>query len=195
MRFRSVMLLVLVFVLSVPVLSQAQNARLTLDLGDLPSRASSVVDITIDKNTLDWALQAKKSQGMNADEMRELMKELESFTIKVLDFEESEKAPSWDDLQSAARQALNELDSSRWQSIVSVTERKKESPSVVRISLLKPTAGVSGGMAILVVGPKSLVLINMAGNVSLDKLSQIGKALGKPGLLEEFGGNASPKSK
>jgi hypothetical protein len=102
------------------------RGRLALDLGDLASRASSVVDITIDKNTLDWALQAKKSQGMNADEMRELMKELESFTIKVLDFKEAEKAPSWDDLQAAARNALNELDSPRWQSIVSVTERTKE---------------------------------------------------------------------
>jgi hypothetical protein len=195
MRFYFVMILILVSVLSVPLLSQAQSSRLTLELGDLPSRASSVVDITIDKSTLDWALQAKKFKGMNADEVRDLMKELESFTVKVLDFKEAEKAPNWDDLLSAARKALNELDGPRWQSIVSVTERKKDSPAMVRISFLKPVAGANGGMAILVVEPKTLVLINMIGNVSLDKLTQIGKALGQPGLLEGLGGKSSPKSK
>jgi hypothetical protein len=196
MRFYFMMVLVLVSVLSVPVAALAQdNARLTLELRDLPSRATSNVDISIDKNSLNWALQGLKSKGADADQVRDIMKELESLTVKILEFEDETKAPKWDDLLLAARGALKTLDGPRWQSIVSITEKQGDSPSIVRVSVFKAAAGESGGAAVLVVGPEELVFINLVGKAGLDQLDRLGKAIGQPGLLGAQGGKSSSKSK
>jgi hypothetical protein len=87
------------------------------------------------------------------------------------------------------------LDRPQWQPIISVTEKKGDSPTIVRISAFKAPAGASGGMAVLVVEPKTLVLLNLVGNANLETLGQLGKALGKPGLLNGLSGKPASKSK
>ena len=185
---------VLVSILTVPVSLIAQGAHLKFDLGDLPSQAKTVVDISIDKNTMDWAQQALDSKGVDADKVQDLMKELEGVTIKVVEFEKG-KTPGWEKLLSAARGVLKELDGPQWHSVISVTDKEAESPTIVRISIFKAPNDKTGGAALLVVEPENLVFLNLVGKVKLDQLNTLGKILGQPGILSGQTGKSSSKSK
>ena len=113
MKIRCFWIAALAAALAVPVLSMAQGARLKLDLGGLSARATEEVNISIDKSTLDWALQAAKSKGEDAEKLRDLMKDLDAITVQVLDFK-GEKAPSWEELMKATSGVMKQIDGPQW---------------------------------------------------------------------------------
>jgi hypothetical protein len=188
-------IMVLVLALALPVAAAAQGPRLKLDLGDLASKAKESVNINIDKNTVDWAMQGLKSKEGDTEKLRELMKDLEGITVQSLEFEKNEKAPKVEELIGAARSVIQELDRPQWQSVINVTEKHAQRTEVVRMSLYKDAAGKIGGLALLAVEPGQITLINVAGNVKLDQLGAIGKVLGKPGMFGALGGTPSPAPK
>jgi hypothetical protein len=174
--------------LAVPALVAAQDARLRLDVGDLASRAKEVVNITVDKDTMGWATQAFGSKGGDAAELRDLMTELDGIYVQVLEFEK-DQAPSWEELSKLTSGVRRKIDGPQWTPIVSVDERKKDGRSeMVRISLFKDASGQPGGLAIFVLEPNEVVLVNLVGRVRLDQLNRLGKALGKPGMFGPMGG-------
>jgi hypothetical protein len=187
--------IVFVLALALPVSAAAQGARLKLDLGNLAARAKESVNISIDKTTVDWAMQALKSKGGDTAKVRELMNDLDGITVQVLEFEKNDKAPTLEELMGAARGVLQELEGPQWKSIINVTEKHEHRTEIVRISLWKDAAGKIGGLGLLVIEPGEIVLINLAGNVKLDQLDAIGKAIGHPGMMGPLGGSASPKPK
>jgi hypothetical protein len=181
--------------LALPVWAAAQGALLKLDLGDLASKAKESVNIHIDKNTVDWAMQGLKSKEGDTEELREIMKDLDGITVQSLEFEKNEKAPTVEELLGAARGVIQELDQPQWQSVINVTEKHAQRTQIVRISLYKNAAGKVGGLAVLAVEPGQITLVNIAGNIKLDQLGAIGKALGKPGMFGPLGASGSPKPK
>jgi hypothetical protein len=189
MRIYSVMVIVLAFALALPVSAAAQGAHLKLDLGNLASRAKESVNISIDKTTMDWAMQSLKSKGGDTEKMRELMKELEGITVQALEFEK-DKAPATQELMEAAKNVIQELDGPQWKPVVSVSGNE-----VVRVSLWKNAGGEIGGLALLAIEPGEIAFVNVVGKIRLDQIGDLGKALGKPGLLGSLGGVASPKPK
>ncbi len=194
MRIRSVIVLALASILVFSTFSVAQGARLKLDLGNLASRAKENVNISIDKSTMDWALQGLNSKGADAEQMRALMKDLDGITVQSLKFEK-EKAPAWEEILEAAKGAMQQLDGPQWKPLVSVTGKEAGSPQVVRVSLFKDAAGEMGGLAVLAVQPTEVTLVNIAGKIKLDQLESLGKALGKPGMLGPLGAKPSPQAK
>ena len=51
-------------------------------------------------------------------------------------------------------------------------------------------------LALLAIEPGEIVLIDVVGNVRLDQIESLGKALGQPGMFGSMGGNtAAPQSK
>ncbi|MBN2371895.1 MAG: DUF4252 domain-containing protein [Vicinamibacteria bacterium] len=183
---------------AVPAASMAQGARLKLDnWGDLASRAKEVVNITIDKETMGWASQGFSSKGGDAAELRDLMKELEGVYVQVIEFDK-DGAPSWEELIEVTSSVRQQLDGPQWTPIVSVTEKKKRGQTeMVRISLFKNASGEPGGLAIFVLEPDEVVLVNLVGRVRLDQLGRIGKALGKQGkfkLGDDTGSKGKQKS-
>jgi hypothetical protein len=186
---------VLLLVLALPILAAAQSAQLKLDLGNLASKAKESVNISIDRTTVDWASQALKSKGGDTEKMRELMKDLEGITVQVLEFEKNEKAPSVEELVAAARGVIKELDGPQWKSIINVTEKHEKRTELVRISLWKDAAGKIGGLALLAIEPGEIALISVVGNVKLDQLETIGKAIGHPGMFGPLGGAVSSQPK
>jgi hypothetical protein len=188
-------IIVLALVLALPISVAAQSEHLKLDLGNLASRAKESVNISIDKTTVDWAMQALKSKGADTEKMRELMKDLEAITIQTLEFEKNNKAPAVEELIGAAQGVLRELDGPQWTSIINVTEKHAQGNELVRISLRKNAVGKIGGLALLVIEPGEIAFINVVGNVQLDKLDAIGKAIGHPGMFGPLGGIASPQPK
>jgi len=194
MKIRCFWIAVIAAALAVPVLSMAQGARLKLDLGDLASRATEQVNISIDKSTLEWAIQAFKSKGGDAEKLRDLMQELDAITVQVLDFK-GVNAPSWDELMGATGGVMKQIDGPQWTPIVSVTGKKQDKPEFVRISLFKDSAGEVGGLGIFVVEPAEVVLVNMVGKVRLDQLQVLGQIMGKQGMFGALGGKPAPAGK
>jgi len=186
---------VLVLALALPVSAAAQGAHLKLDLGNLGSRAKESVNISIDKTTLDWAMQALTSKGGDTEKMRELMKDLEGITVQALEFEKNEKAPSVEELIGAARGVMQELDGPQWKSIINVTEKQAQHTEIVRVCLREDAGGKIGGLALLAIEPGQMVLVNVVGNVRLDQLGALGKAIGHPGMFGLLGGAAMPPPK
>jgi len=182
MKIRCFMIVALTAALIIPVSAAAQGARLKLDLGALASRATEETNISIDKSTLEWAIQAASSKGGDTEKLRDLMKELESITVQVMEFE-SAKAPSWDELIDAAAGVMKQIDGPQWSPIVSVTGKKENDPQFVRISLFKNSSGEVGGLGILSIEPDEVVLVNMVGKVRLDQLGVLGQVLGKPNMF------------
>jgi hypothetical protein len=184
-----------VFVLTAPSYSADNAAVLKLDIGELASQAKEVVNISINKNTINWASQAIQSQGGDANELREVMKDLDNISVQTLEFDE-EHAPIWQKLADLTQGVLKRLDGPGWTPIVSVTERKKDGGAeIVRISLFNDASGEPGGLAVFVLERKEVVLINIAGKVKLDQLARIGRALGEPDMFDELIPAVSPSKK
>jgi hypothetical protein len=192
MNIRRFVAMVLTSTFVILASSFAQDARLKLDLGDLSGRAKEEVNISIDKNTLDWAIQGLSSKPKDADKLRDLMKELGAITVQALEFDK-EKAPSWDELMKAAGGVMKQIEGPNWTPIVSVNGKKEGKREFVRISLFKNSAGEMGGLAVLVVEPTEVVLVNLVGKVRLDQLAILGQILGKSGMPIPNVGNPAPQ--
>lgn len=191
MKIRCFTLMALAAVLVVPISSVAQGPKVKLDLGGLAAQATEEVNISIDKSTLEWGLQAAKAEGGDAEKLRELMKELEAITVQVMEFKGTD-APSWDELMEAAGGVMKQIDGPQWKPIVSVTGKEQGKPEFVRISLFNDSDGEVGGLAVLVLGPKEIVLVNMVGKVRLDQLGALGQIMGKQGMFGLPGGKPAP---
>jgi len=188
------MILVLASALAFPISAAAQSAYLKLDLGNLASRAKESVNISIDKTTVDWAMQALNSKGGDTAKLRELMKDLDAITVQALEFDK-DKAPSTEELLDAAKNVVRELEGPQWKPIVSATEKHEHGTEMVRVSRWKNAAGEIGGLTVLAIEPGEIVLVNVVGKIKLDQINDLGKALGQPGMFGPLGGSASPQPK
>ncbi len=166
---------------------RAGDLRLELDVGDLVARAKETVNITVDKNTLEWAAAAIAEKGGDAAELRQLMTELDGVYVHVLEFDK-EAPPDWSEIKKATEGVIAKLDGPEWSPIISVTERGEDGGEMVRVGLHIDDAGKPGGLAILVLDRAEIVLVNIVGSVKLEQLARIGAALGKPGMLGPLAG-------
>jgi hypothetical protein len=157
----------------------SEGARIHFDAAALEKQAKSTVNVTITPRTIDWALQAMGQHGEDTAEARRLLKDIEQVVVRVFEFEQ---AQPWEELAKVANPILSQLNGSGWTPVVSVSESTKEGRKIVNVSLYSDSAGKPGGLAVLVVEPKELVVVNIAGPVDLSKLSQIMKVLDLPDI-------------
>jgi hypothetical protein len=152
----------------------AEGARINFDVSALEKQAKSTVNVTITPQTIDWALQAMSQRGEDTAAARQALKGIDQVVVRVYEFEE---AQPWDELAKAANPILAQLKGTGWTPVVSVSENGKEGREIVNVSLYTDPAGKPGGLAVLVVEAKELVIVNVAGPVDLAKLSEIMKTL------------------
>ena len=152
----------------------AEGARINFDVSAIEKQAKSTVNVTITPQTIGWALQAMGQRGEDTAAAREALKGIEQVVVRVFEFEQ---AQPWDELSKVANPILAQLKSGGWTPVVSVSENGKEGRELVNVSLYTDPAGKPGGLAVLVVEPKELVIVNVAGPVDLAKLSEIMKTL------------------
>jgi hypothetical protein len=181
-------LVTLGFIAALAAPAAANDARLKLELGDLAARAKEAVNITVDRNTLDWASKAIAEKGGDEAELRQLMTELEGIYVQVLEFDKA-TAPTKAELQAATKGVLAKLEGPGWNSVISMT-----GDEIVRISLFTDAANKPGGLALFVVDDDEVVLINIVGPVKLEQLGRIGAALGKPGMFGPLAGGDAAKA-
>jgi hypothetical protein len=168
--------------------SQAQGARIKVDLSGLEKYAKSTVNLSIDPKTINWAAQALKGSEKDAAELRDMLQNVTSASVNVLEL--TEKRP-WAEIEAAIGPALRQMKGEGWSQVVSVAEGTGDKRELVNISVYTDPAGKPGGLAIVVAEPGELVVVNVVGAVDLMRLGQLSKALQMPGLLAGIAGEKS----
>jgi hypothetical protein len=174
----------LVSLLAAPAVVLAQGARLQLDhLDRLAKTAEEQVNVTIDAEMLKLASGFMKS-GANDATVKEMVSELKGIYVRSFKFG-GPNAYSADDVNVIRKQLM----SAGWARMVT-TENKRDG-ELVEIHSWRE-GNTSGGLAILVVEPAELTVVNIVGPIDLAKLAALQGQFGVPALPSAPG--ASPPS-
>jgi Domain of unknown function (DUF4252) len=148
---------------------QAQEAKLQLgNLDKLSEKAARVTDVTLDGSLLNFALKIIESADDGDEEVKQLksiMKNLKGIYVKSFEFDEASQYSKAD--VDAVR---SQLTSPRWVKIVqSIDKRNNEHDEIY---LLKNGEQVQG-VVILVAEPKELTVVNIVGDVPVEKIAAL----------------------
>lgn len=170
-------------VLGAAATALAQNPRIqTNQLDSLTAKASQTVDVNLDERLI--AVTAKFFGGKDPDKVkvRGIINGLKGIYVKSFEFE-NEGEYSVADLESIRSQLRN----SAWNKIVNINSKKDGS---VEVYLMSNESQISG-LALLAADAKEITVVNIIGNVDLEKLSQLEGQFGIP----ELGIESKPKRK
>jgi uncharacterized protein DUF4252 len=160
----------------------AQNPRIqTSQLDALAAKASETVDVNIDERLIQLTSRFL-GKGPDEQKVREIINGLKGIYVKSFEFEK-EGDYAVGDLESIRSQ----LNNSAWNKIVNIHSKKEGS---VEVYLMSNASQISG-LAVLASNPKEITVVNLIGNVDLDKLSALEGQFGIPDL----GIEAKPKRK
>jgi hypothetical protein len=156
--------------LGLATIAGAQQFEMNLD--HLAAKASDTVDLSLNSATLQFA--AKFLDGKDPEEakVKKLISGIEGIYVKAYEFK---NGGAWS--QADLDGVRNQLRGPEWSRIASVTS-KEEGEAVelfVRTENKKTT-----GIALLASEAKSLTVVNIAGSVDLDALSDLGGHFGVP---------------
>ena len=147
----------------------AQDAKLQLgNLDKLSDKAARVTDVTLDGTLLEFAAKIidKADDGdPDVKQFKDIMKNLKGIYVKSFEFDEASQY-SKADVEAIRAQ----LTAPRWTKIVqSIDKRNNEHDEIY---LLKVGDRISG-VAILVAEPKELTIVNIVGEVPVDKIASL----------------------
>ena len=153
-----------------------QNPRLHIkNLEKLSSKASEVVDVTLDEPMLKLAakfLAAEKDE--DEAEARELIKDLKGVYVKSFEFEK-EGEYSQEDVEAIRSQ----LAGPGWTRVVGVRSKHDGDTAEVYLMTDSNTRNILG-MAIIAADPETLTVVNLVGPIDLEKLSALEGKMGIP---------------
>ncbi len=171
--------LLLIYLLTLPFTSlvvYGQDAKLQLGkLNDLESKASEVVDVTLDGKTLQMASKfLSKKRSADEAKVKDLINGLKGIYVKSYEFDKDGQY-SLADVETLRTQ----LKSPGWQRLVGVHSKKDGETAEVYIM----TSGDNVlGLAIIASEPKELTIVNIVGPIDIDKLSDLEGNFGIPSL-------------
>jgi hypothetical protein len=160
-------------VLSAAATALAQNPRIqTSQLDALTAKASQTVDVNIDERLIQLTA---KFLGKNPDDVKikEIVSGLKGIYVKSFEFEKEGEFSSAD-LESVRSQ----LNNAAWNKVVNIQSKKEGSVEVYLMS----NASLVSGLAVLASDAKQITVVNIIGNVDLDKLSHLEGQFGIPDL-------------
>lgn len=172
---------VLFCVLFMVVLGQAQNAKLQIDnLNKLESKASEVVDVTLDSRVLEMAskfLANKKGTNKSSDEakLKELLAGVKGIYVKVFEFDKENEYEVSD-----VEAVRNQLNTPNWTKLVNV--KSKRSKENAEVYLMTDSSNIVLGLAIIATNPKQFAVVNIVGTIDLERLSEMEGNFGIPNL-------------
>jgi hypothetical protein len=161
--------------LTTPSFAAAQGARLNLDaLTSLAKDAADVTDVTLDPAMLQLAsgfLSNKNDEQANAN-LKELVSGLQGVYVKNFEFKQ---AGTFD--TGIFDPIRKQLTAPGWAKMIS----SRESGESVDIYLWRD-GDAPGGLAVLVLEPKEVTVVNIVGRIDLQKLAELGGQMGIPKL-------------
>lgn len=198
---KSIRKLLLTLVLPAFVLLAASAASAQADgqlqfaqLNQLESRATDVVEVTIDGKLLDIAKRVMlKSNDADAKKAADAISGLKGIYVRVYKFaNDNEYNPA--DIE----QIRSQLNQPGWDRLANVRSRKNNQ----KVDVFARFAGDSAtmnGLAIVVSEAKSVALVNVVGTIDIDALAELGGKLNIPKIdIERTSGgsdNNQPKLK
>jgi cellobiose-specific phosphotransferase system component IIB len=160
--------------LALVIPGRAQGARIQIQaLDKLAAQASEVVDVTLEGPTLKMAARFLEKDP----ETRLLVQNLKGVYVKSFEFEKPDAYPRAD-----VEAIRAQLQGPGWARIVGV--REKQDKEVVEVYLMADPAGNPLGMAVLVMEPQELTVVNIVGAIDLERLSAMEGKFGIPKLHE-----------
>jgi hypothetical protein len=152
----------------------SQSAKLQLDhLNKLSDKAARVTDVTLDGSLLQFAVDMIQKLDNEGDkdiaQLKSIVKGLKGIYIKSFEFDEPGQYSKAD--VEAVRSQL----ASRWTRVVQSVDRRNNEHD--EIYLLKSGERVAG-VVILVAEAKELSVVNIVGDVPVDKIAALERHLG-----------------
>jgi hypothetical protein len=165
---------------AVTALLWAQQLKLNLD--HLAAKASDVVDVSLNKDMLQFAGKFLSSKDSDEAKAKELIGGLEGIYIKSFEFKSD---GVWN--QADLEQIRSQLKPPEWGRIVGVRASEDKENAEVWV---RTEGGKISGIAILATDPREFTVVNIVGTVSLESLSDLGGQFGIPKLK-----NATPPAR
>jgi hypothetical protein len=164
----------LLVVLGATASATAQTARIqTSSLDHLAAKASETVDVNIDESLMQLTSKVFNSKEPDEARVKQLVAGLKGIYVKMFEFEKEGEFVAAD-LESIRVQ----LRTPGWSKIVNAQSRKEGSVDVY----LMTSGSQILGLAVLASGPKQIAIVNILGNIDLEKLSQLEGQFGVPDL-------------
>jgi hypothetical protein len=153
---------------------QASGGRLRLEaLDSLASKASETVNIEIDGFLIKFAGSLLSNEDADERAVKEIVEGLRGVYVKSYEFKSEGQFTEAD--VAAVRQQLR---APGWTRLVDVESRGLDFGDAELY--VASAAGRIEGIALLVVEPKELTVINIVGAVDVDKLKKLGETLNLP---------------
>jgi len=153
---------------------QLSAQQFKFNLEHLETKAVDTVDISLNGNTLQFAAKFLDAKDPDEAQVKKLIAGLEGIYVKTYSFKsEGEYAPA--DLERIRTQ----LRAPEWSRIVRF--KSAENGESAEVYVRNDDKKISG-VAILAAGPKELTVVNIAGAVDVDSLSNLSGHFGLPKL-------------
>jgi hypothetical protein len=158
-----------------PSAAQAR-ARVQLETLDrLAARAEKAVDVSVDEGVLSLAKGfLNKPEDEKAREVAEAVRGLEGVYVRVYEFA---KEGEWKEADIA--DIRRQVGEPGWSRVVNVWNRAEGRKVEVH---LRAAAGRVGGLVVLSTEPKQLVVVNMIGDIDVQKLASLQGQFGIPDI-------------
>src|SRR5436309_2475158 len=153
--------------------SYGQDAKLQLaNLDKLSDKAARVTDVTLDGSLLQFAvnmIQKIDAEDEDVAQLQSIIKNLKGIYIKSFEFDEASQYSKAD-----VDGIRSQLTSPRWSKIVQSMEKRRNEYD--EIYVLKNGDRV-GGVVILVAEARELTVVNLVGEVPMDKVASLERHL------------------
>lgn len=152
----------------------AQSAKIQINLDHLAKHAVESVNITLDKQLLEFAAKLFPDNDPEAARIKKLIRGLQGVYVRSFEFDK-EGAYSLADLDGLR----NQLSAPGWKRIVEV--RNKRDGESVDVCLRLEGESILG-LVVIAAEPKELTVVNIAGPMALEELRMLEGHLGIPKL-------------
>ena len=170
--------LVLVFSLALAVAVPASAQRINLDmpgLAGLAERADEVVDVTLDASMIRLAAKFLGGDAPEEREIRDMINGLQGIYVRSYEFA---KEGEYD------RSLLDRIKSQlgpTWKPLVTVRSKTKENVNIMADMRGERVAG----LVIIAAEPREFTLVNIVGDIDIDRLSKLEGEFGIPRITKE----------
>jgi len=165
---------ILALALAVPASAQRINLEVR-DLADLADKADEVVDVTLDASMIKLAAKFLGGSDPKEREVRDMISGLQGIYVRSFEFS---KEGEYD--RALIDRIKSQLGPS-WKPLVTVRSKTKDN-----VNIMADLRGDQvAGLVILAAEPRELTIVNIVGNIDIDRLSRLEGEFGIPKITKE----------